>query len=815
MFKNYLKIAWRNIWKNKIFSIINIVGLSIGLSSAFVVGAMVYYDMTFDKFHGDGDRIYRVTTEFTTPEGNFYNPGVAVPLAKTLEEQSPTVDIVSPFYTNAPFKVENMDTKKVFMNPEKVIYCENNYFQIFDYPWLAGDMGTALSGAGGVVLTERRAKLYFPDTPTHEIMGKTLVYNDSAPIVVTGIVGNFKDRTDIIFEEFIATKSLGAEGVKKLLGDDGWNSTNSGSQLFLKVKANADIGALKKQLNGFAQEHADKEAQAFGQERSFFLQSLADLHFNPDYGNFDYSRDQASKSVLMGLGFIALFLLLLGCINFINLNTARSTQRAKEIGIRKTLGSSRKQLIYQFLGETLILTFAAAILSLFIASLLFRVFADFLPSGINMDLFKSPTLIIAVIVLLVVLTILAGFYPAMVLSDFKPISVLKNQVLSGSDKGSLRKYLTVLQFTIAQIFVIATFLVGKQIHFLMTKDMGFKTDAISYIQTPYHERSIAKNSHFMHEIKAIPQIKEVTLGGSPPASRLTISKPVIYRNGDQEHRSNLQLLFGDSDYLKLYKLKLIAGRMPLDDTVREYVINGTAMKQLGFKTPQAALGEMLGEGENAYPIVGVIEDFNQRSLRSAIMPMALVGDWYREEYSQFNTVHISFDADAMGEWTKNMAKIETAWKNVYPDYDFEPRFMDDTIKQFYEQERKTSVLLSWATGLAILISCLGLLGLVIHTTEKRTKEMGIRKVLGATVAQLNLLLCKEFLFLVGIAFVIAAPIAYWGLDRWLRDFAYKTELSWWIFLLSGTTMLLIALAIISIRTISAANTNPVKSLRTE
>ncbi|MGB5553547.1 MAG: FtsX-like permease family protein [Flavobacteriaceae bacterium] len=815
MFRNYLKIAFRNIWKNKAFSMINILGLSIGLSASFVIGAMIYFEMTFDKFHSDQELIYRVTTQFTSPEGNYNNSGITVPLAETLKEESPGVEIVSPFFTNSPYKVENKETAKVFMEPENVIYCDDSYFRVFKYKWVAGNENGALKEPNEVILTENRAKIYFPDTPSNEIVGRTLVYNDSIATTITGIVENFKDRSDLIFEEFISVSTLGTDGLKNLLGETSWTMTSSASQLFIKLKPKADANALQKQLTAIAKEHETEEMVDRGQGQNFYLQPLADIHFNGDYGTYDYSRAQASKPVLISLAFVSLFLLLLGCINFINLNTAQATQRAKEIGIRKTLGSSRKQLIYQFLGETMILTLVAAVVSLFLSSWLLQLFSDFMPKGVDFSLFTNPVLIVSVIGLLLVLTLLSGFYPALVLSHFKPISVLKNQILPGSDKGSLRKYLTVFQFTIAQIFIIATLLVGKQLNFLMTKEMGFKTDAIAYVRTPYNDRSMDKKLRFMEEIKAIPQIKEITLAGSPPASRSTHSTAVLYKDGEKEIRSDLQLLYGDFDYLKLYKLKLLAGRTPLNDTIHEYVINKTFMRKLGFKTPDEAVGKLLGEGEFAYPIVGVMDDFYQRSLRTRIEPMALVGDWGRKEYSQFNTLHLSFDTDKSGEWTQNIAKIETAWKNVYPDFEFAPKFMDETIKQFYEQEQNTSVLLKWATGLAILISCLGLLGLVIHTTERRTKEIGIRKVLGASLTQLNLLLCKEFLILVAIAFVIAAPIAWYGLNNWLQDFAYKTELSWWVFAISGVAMLVIALVIMSIRTIAAANRNPVKSLRTE
>lgn len=813
MFKNYLKVALRNIWKNKVFSLINVIGLSIGLSAALVIGAMIYYDFTFDKFHQEGDRIYRVTSEFTSAEGNFYNSGVCTPLAEALKTAATGIEMVSPFFTNAPYRVENREMDKVFMEPRNVIYTDGDYFKIFNYNWLFGDGKTVLSGPNEVVLSENRVKKYFPGIAPNKVVGKMLVYNDTVPVKVTGIVKKFEDRSDLIFEEFISIRTLGTEGIQQMIGDN-WNSTSSASQLFIKLEKNAAVVPVQKLLEDLAREHRDKEDLVYNQGRIFHLQPLNDLHFNTDYGTFDYNRSQASKPVLISLACVALFLLLLGCINFINLNTAQATQRAKEIGIRKTLGSSRKQLVFQFLGETFLLTMAATLVSLFLSSWLLRLFADFMPEGIGFGLFGSPVLIVGIIMLLLALTFLSGFYPALVLSYFKPVSVLKNQILPGNDKGSLRKYLTVFQFMIAQVFIIATLLVGKQIHFLMTQDMGFKTSAIAYVQTPYNERSMDQKLRFEAGLKAIPEIQTVALGGNPPASRSTNSRGVIYRDGEKEIYSELQLLFGNSEYQKVYRLKLLAGRLPLNDTIHEYVINSTFMKNLGFKEPQEAIGKRLGEGKSSYAIVGVMADFYQRSLRTNIKPMALIGDWSRDQYSQFDTFHMVLGDDA-STWAAAMESIEKVWKSVYPEYDFDPRFMDDTVKRFYEQERKTSVLLQWATGLAILISCMGLLGLVIHTTERRTKEIGIRKVLGASLVQLNLLLCKEFLILVGIAFAIAVPLAWWGLNNWLQDFAYKTDLSWWIFLLSGIVMLLIALAIISVRTMVAANANPIKSLKTE
>jgi len=584
--------------------------------------------------------------------------------------------------------------------------------------------------------------------------------------------------------------------------------------VFVKVIPNSNLLEIQKQLDAVSYEHADKQTYNLGQRRNFHLQPLSDVHFNSNYGIFNNSDYQASKTVLISLGLIALFLLLLGCINFINLNTAQATKRAKEIGIRKTLGGSKKQLVFQFMGETFILTLGATVVSVFLATWLFQVFSDFIPEGVVFNLFSNVSLLFAIIALLMVVTFLSGFYPALILSNYKPVAVLKNQTVSGNDKSLLRKYLTVFQFVIAQVFIVATLIVGKQLSFLMSKDMGFKTKANAYVRA-WQNNDLSKRITFADAMEKIPEVALISLANNPPASNNSNSTIATFINGDKEIHTDLQQLFGDRNYLNLYDIELLAGRDRLNDTIEEYVINETYAKILGFQNPIDAVGQFLKFEDEQFPIVGVMKDFHQRSLRSTIQPMALIGDSNRDFYAQFNTVHFELNTTASKNLPNVISKIEKAWKTVYPEEDFEINFMDDTVKNFYEQERKSSVLLKWATGLAILISCLGLLGLVIHTTERRTKEIGIRKVLGASIVQLNVLLCKEFLVLVGIAFVVAAPIAWFGLNSWLQDFAYKTELSLGLFLIAGLAMLLIALIIISIRTFAAARVNPVKSLRTE
>ncbi len=814
MLRNNLKLALRNISKNKFFSLIKIVSLAIGLSASFVIGLMVYYDLTFDKFHPDGDRIFRITTEFSTPEGQFYNPGVTVPLATTLKEGIPALEVVAPLFITYPLNIRNTETDQLFKNPEFIAYADSDYFLIFGYEWLAGSKENILQNPNELVLTESRANKYFPDKPVEEVIGRTLIYNDSIPLKITGIVANFKERTDIVLQEFISIRTANNMDGSDMLRNPQWGSTSSASQLFVSLTDKSDVEIVQSELDKIVKEHEDPEMVAFGQKRRFYMQPLLDMHFDPNYYTFDFSS-KASKSILLSLICVALFLLLLGCINFINLNTAQANTRAKEIGIRKTLGSSKRQLIYQFLGETFILTLAAGILSLVFSFWLLNLFSDFIPSGLSFEIFSEPLVITMISLLLLGVTFLSGFYPAFILSRFKTAAVIKNQTLFKDDKSALRKYLTVFQFVIAQIFIIGTLLVGKQLNFLMAQDMGIKTEALANVQTPWQHKSLDKKIRLAAEIKSVPGIEEVSLSSFPPASGSSNSSQVTYLDQEKEIRTELLFLYGDDNYLNLYDIKLLAGRKHLNDTIREFIINESYLKLLGFKTPQEALGKTLQLSDEVYPIVGVMEDFNQRSLKTSIEPMAFAGDWYRERFSRFNRVHFALQAGKSENWPQTIAKIEKAWSNIYPDSDMDVNFMDDIVRRFYEQERKTTVLLKWATGLSIAISCLGLLGLVVYTTERRTKEIGIRKVLGASLAQLNLLLCKEFLILVAIAFVIAAPIAWYGINYWLEEFAYKTAMSWWVFALSGIAMLLIALIIMSIRTIAKANANPVKSLRTE
>ncbi|AGC77656.1 ABC-type antimicrobial peptide transport system permease subunit [Nonlabens dokdonensis] len=814
MFKNYIKIALRNLWKNKIFSLINIVSLAIGLSASIVIGMIVYYDFTFDKFHPDGDRIYRVASKYQDPEGTSFFAGIPIPLIEEVDKNYTGIEESAYIFMTRPYSVLASKEDAAFKEPKFVTYTDENYFNIFKYDWLAGSGENQLLNPNEVVLTQSRAAQYFPNKNPAQLIGKTLIYNDSLNATVTGIVADFKERTDLVFQEFISLKTIKQTDQNGQFLNPNWQNVNSSSQLFIKLEEGTDTTILQNQLNQTALAHEDPEDKKYNASREFYAQPLSELHFDQRYGNFDYTTTTADKDVMFMLGCIALFLLLLGCVNFINLNTAQASQRAKEIGIRKTLGSSKKQLITQFLGETFLLTVVAGIVSLGLSVWLIYIFKDFIADGVSFEMLLDPYLIGFLCLLIICVTLLSGFYPGVVLSKFKAAKVLKGENKSKDGKIGLRKFLTVFQFTIAYIFIIATLLVGKQIQYLLNMDLGFQTDSIVYVETPDQIEGINSRELLAEKLKTIPQLSKVSIGNTPPTSS-TLRTVFKHEGKDGEKVMDISVLFGDTNYLDLYDISLITGRLPINDTIKEVVINETAVRDLGFKTPEEALNKIVNPNQSPMQITGVMKDFHSGSLKYEIEPVAFTGDIYRKYFSQFGTLHMNIQAGSGEKISNTLELIQSKFDEVYPDSNSTINFMDETVANFYKKERSTSNLLNWAMGLSVLISCLGLLGLVMFNTERRIKEIGIRKVLGASVVQLNTLLCKDFLWLIGIAFLIAAPIAYWGLNNWLQDFATRTEFSWWIFAGSGLGMIALAIIIMSFKTISAALENPVKNLKIE
>ena len=816
MLKNYFLVALRTFRRNKTFSFINIVGLSIGISASLVIFLLVQYDFSFDKFEQSADRIYRVTLYGKNQGGAFKYGDVCEPMAAAAKKEVAGLEIVAPFHTLDGTRVTiaypNVNNPVVFRDQKDVIVADANYFNLLGYTWLAGNPATSTQNPYEVVLTEKNARLYYAGAKYADILGKHLFLDDTIQCTVTGIVKDLPGNTDFYFGTFLSLPSYYTARLKpQSFGQWGW--TNSADQLFVRLQpgvkhANVEAQLTKLQTTNNKPDSRDKATVAVG------LQPLNDLHFNADLGVFDESR-QAHKPTLYYLLAVAAFLLLLAAINFINLTTAQASQRAKEIGIRKTMGGHRRQLIFQFLTETFVLTLLATILSLLLMPFLLKMFADFIPADFHFNLLRQPGVIGFLIGLTLIVTILAGAYPALVLSGFKPVLVLKNQAFANTAQTRsvwLRKSLTVAQFVIAQVFIIGVLLVSKQINYAINKDLGYKRDAILTVRTPYRADPKKKPVLF-DKLRAIPGIALTSLSSDAPSSNGTWSSTMDFNDGKKEVREDIEVKLADSNYFRIYGLRLLAGTSaPQSDTVNAVAINESYLHLLGYQDPRAIIGKQIKEFNGNPHIVGVVADFFPHSLREPIKPLVIANGIGNAHV--FNIKLQPRTADG-SNWPASIAAIEKAFRSVYPNDDFDYQFVDETIAKFYTAEKNISRLLAWATGLTIFISCLGLLGLVIYVTNQRTKEIGIRKVIGATVTNLIILLSRDFLKLIGLAILIAVPISWWGSRKWLENFAYKTSLSWWIFAAGGGALLLIALIILCIRTLRAALANPVKSLRTE
>ena len=811
MIRNFFITALRTLRRNKLFALINVLGLSIGISAALIIYLMVQYDFSFEQFRPDRDRTYRVVTSMSFAGSPIYNSGVPYAVVDAARKEIRGISASACIITgSSKASAQGVGPKPTeYRHLSNVTYADRQYFNLFPSQWLAGNPAD-LDQLFHVALTESRAKKYFPNLTPAQIIGRTVTYDDSIPCTVTGIVKDEPHRTDLVFQEFISLPTV-KRSSNASLTDPEWGSVSSATQFFVRLEKGITARQVEQQLLTLRNKYSNDKKDTTNKVAQL-LQPLSDIHFSSVYDNF--GQRQANRSALYGLLVVAIFLLTLGSINFINLTTAQAVKRVKEIGIRKTLGSSRRQLIIQFLSEAFLLTFISTLLSVAIAPTLIKLFADYMPSGLKLDLAHRPDILLFLLLLIITVTICSGFYPAVLLSRFQPILALKNQAYEGKSNtrnATLRQSLTVFQFVIAQAFIIGTFIVGSQIHYFLSKDMGFKRNAIVFFNPPFGTPK-EKNQLLLGKLRSIPGITQMSLGGMPPASGGVNSEIMTYNDGKKDIHTDVQLLKADTSYMLLYGLKLLAGRnlIPGPDSPHQLVINRNYAQQLGFFKSEDALGKTIKDGNI---IVGVMEDFHQASLHKAIRPVALTpgNDYF------IACFHIALQNTpaARANWKATLAAVEKAYKDIYPGESFEYQFFDESIAKFYVAEQHTASLLRWATGLTIFISCLGLLGLVIFTTSLRTKEIGVRKVLGASVAQIVSLLSKDFVKLVCIAFVIAVPIAWYGTHRWMENFAYRTTVSWWTYLLSGLAMLMIALLTLGIQTIRAANANPVKSLRTE
>jgi putative ABC transport system permease protein len=816
MLPNYLKPTFRQLWRNRLFTTLNMLGLSIGLAACWMIFQLVSYEFSFDADQPHRDRIYKVVSHFNFNGEESGSAGTPLPMADALRSEISGLEMVIGLYSQWVPSLQVPQPSGLpmtFKEATGVLATTAGYFKLVPYHWLAGTPARNLSGPNEVVLVQSSAEKYFPSLTPEQMLGKTILYWDTLAVKVTGVVADLDRPSSFTGREFLSLPTIRTgEAARKFV--DSWDNTNSDDQVYVLREANTDEARLAENINALSYKKSQALYSNWGEKPpNYELLALTEEHFNAFYA----ASRVADRKILFALLGLAGFLLALAVINYVNLSTAQIPQRAREIGIRKSLGSSRRQLMGQFLSETFAVTLLACGLAYFWTVLFRSNLGDLFPEGL--DLFPRPgQTLLFMSFLLITVSVLAGWYPGLLITRFQPTQVLRGQVSLriGRNWFSLRKSLIVFQFVIAQAFVIGAIFMNQQLRYAMEKDLGFDKDAVLTFRVPYElrQKDAYAEKHFAlkEEIGRIPEVEAVSLG-NPPFNQSFSSSSIRYNGPKGEVQRILYRKYVDTDLLGTYGMKLIAGRNLLaSDTIREYVINETAVREFGFKSPQEALGKFLTDanGSRPVPVVGVVADFHSATLSRKIDPLALMTE--KDKTASFN---VKLASGKPADWQAGIRKMESLWKRTFPDTPFEYKFYDDMIEQYYKSERTTTQITNLSTGIAILISCLGLFGLATLTAFQRTREIGVRKVLGASIASIVGMLAKDFVLLVAIALVIASPIAWYFTKQWLAGFAYHVDLAWWVFALAGGLAVGIALLTVSFQSMRAALANPVKSLRSE
>ena len=814
MIKKHLISSYRHLKRQKLFTTLNIFGLAIGMSACWVIYRIVDFEFSYDQSISQKESIYRLVSGFVFDGKENYNGGVSKPLYQEIREQVKGIEHVAPVFEKWVESVEVSNSSGrplIFEDQEGIASADSAYFNMVPYKWLVGNAASSLSIPEGVVLTESRAKQYFPDMEFNNMLDRSITYysyNDTITRVVTGIVADLKSPTEFTLEEFHPLQTKAYELNQ-------WTNTNGSDRLYLQLKGNANPRLIKQQAEAILQQKTkqwrEQSNNSFEYERWLEIMPLRESHFST---YIEEGVRKASKPLLFSLMGIAVFLLLLACINYINMSIASIPQRTKEIGVRKTLGGSKTQLISQFLYETMITAFIAGFVSLLFSKLGFWLLKDIIPKGIE-PFDNGVQFVFFVLLISIAITILAGLYPAWLIAKVKTINVFKSAALGPKRKGlSLQKTLIVFQFVIALVFITSALIVGRQLHYSLSANMGFNREAVVLVDIPWKysidEKYYDKQFPLLAELKTISGIQAISLGSEPMSDGYSSSQYEYAEEGKEPVKRQVFKKWVDTSYLHLYDMKLLVGRnLHPSDTTNEFVINETAVKAFGFASPEEAIGKFIGQQGQKYPIVGVVKDFHLRNFYNQIDPMA-----FESDKSQLNTFNIKLVKDA-SQWQNTIEDIESKWYQFFPPESFSYKFYDEAIEQMYIQEKSMATLINMSTAISIFISCLGLFGLAVLTAFQRTKEIGIRKVLGASVTGIVKLLSKEYVVLILLALVVASPIAWYLMQKWLEKFAYRLEIEWWIFVLAGMMAIIIALITVGFQAIKAAISNPVKSLRTE
>jgi putative ABC transport system permease protein len=808
MFKNFFKIAFRNISRHKAFSFINIAGLTFGLTACILIGLFVWDEHQYDKFLPHGDQVYRLYDEYSNNEGTQLVTVAPPMFATTLDQDFPEVEKTVRVMMQAEYNRLFEAGKNKFYE-QSGFYADSTFFDVFPLTFKYGSPAKALDNPSSIVISQEMAERFFGD---ENPVGKKILL-DKVPLQVKGVFEkNQKFHLQFNFLCPLAAVHLPPERMQSW----GWHQFYN----YVKLKKGTDVHALelkfKKEVN---EKSKPFRTDAVSSDKPFF-QPLKDIHLYSANFKFDPAQ-RGNITYVNALTIIAIFILLIACFNFVNLATAKSLQRAKEVGVRKAIGADKKQLIFQFIGETVLLTFISTLISVALALLFLPWLNNFTNKNISFSLFANPAVIMLFIALTLIVGVLAGFYPALVLSKFKPVKVLKGTVSGDVEPGRipwLRHSLVVVQFTLSVLLIISAIVVFRQVDYLHNKDLGFNKEQIMFF--PMRGDNMFKNVEaFKNELSKVPGISSVSIGYGFPGDAVAGDEIIVPHNGQRVSQSATQLTI-DYDYIKTLGLQIVAGRdfskAMGTDKDHAWIINETAVKQLGFGTPLKALGQTLywhpwgasnPDSLKVGQVIGVVKDFNYKSLYDKVETTVLqiFPDAAWKVAVKMKTANIG----------RTITAVRNAWNKFTPEYPIEYKFLDENFEQMYNAEDKLRSLLSIFTSIAIFVGCLGLFGLAAYTAERRRKEVGIRKVLGASTQGVVLLLSKDFIKLVVISLLVASPVAWYFMNKWLQDFAYRISISWWMFAIAAIIALSIAFITVSFQAIKAAIANPVRSLRTE
>ncbi|MFL0353094.1 FtsX-like permease family protein [Xanthomarina sp. GH4-25] len=810
MIRNYFKIAWRNLIKNKGFTAINIIGLSLGIGCFVMISMFVIDELSYDSYHENADRIYRINSDIIFGGTEMSMALSSDPFGETLKKDYPEVDEYVRFYASGGSKLIKKGNE--YINETATTHVDSTLFHIFTLPAIIGNTKTALNEPNTVVITETAAKRYFGSAEL--AMGQMLETDDNNKTLykINAVIEDIPENSHFNFDFFFSM-----DNVDYTFGN--YMSHNFHTFILLKEGINYEVFQknfkevinkyIVPQASQFMQIESIEEFEATGNKLEYSLIPLKDIHLHSSR-LYELSANGNIQYVYI-FSAAALFILLIACINFMNLTTARSSGRAKEVGIRKVLGSEKKALIGQFLTESTLIAGLALIVGLFFVWLSLGWFNNISGKDMLLTSLLSPKFLIFLFLLPLVVGVLAGIYPAFFLSSFKPIKVLKGKLSTGHKKNTLRNFLVVFQFATSIILIIGTIVIYKQINHIQTTNLGFNKDQVVVVNNsglPSETRQSLKN-----EIAQLAEVKSASFAGYLPVSSSSRSDTTFSTETvmTESNGFNMQFWRVDYDYLETVGMEMKEGR----GFSREFgsdslgiILNETAVKLTGFENP---VGKKIysADRENnvtVFTIIGVVKNFNYESLRENVGALSFVlGNNSWETAYRFNTSNVS----------GLLSTIENKYKAAAPGMPFHYEFLDEAFDDMYRQERRVGTVALAFALLAIIIACLGLFGLATYIAEQRTKEIGIRKVLGASVSTIVKMLSTDFVKLVILAFVIATPIAWWFMNSWLQDFAYRIELNWWIFAVTGIVALVIALITLSFQAIKAAIANPVKSLKTE